>query len=265
MQNNTVLHPIDASHKGCRQNFSLLVGAVIGFVFFAVGIGVAVFAPPTRARDAILENLVETQAEYETIAADVDVVVYGMLDRNDPVLPPPGAVALTRQELNYEQDDDGSDWTWDTVEQVMPSLNIALQDGDVRTQALGNRIVEMRGAVFTLEEYMPGSYNYQGESIAEGAIRSAIVTDGEWVTVVGTKDQAGQIYVRQFYLGDPDGLLQELNEEITFLRIFGAVFSSIGLIVGVAMLIAGSRSTDKSSFVSTPELNSEFKHEDDFV
>lgn len=222
-----------------KGNIPFALAAVGGLVFVGIGFAVSILFAPTDDRDAILNNVIKTQADYDALAVGSEMVVFGTLDRNDLVEPMFEAVAFSRQELTYDEDDEGiAEYSWATVTKDIPGLNIQLVDGAVRTQPVDSNAVRIRGAAYTLEEWTPGNYNYDGQRIDEGATRRQVVTDGDMVTVVGVKSSDGFVEVSQFYVGEPSGLLRELNQEIAGLRIFGLIMGGVGLIISIAMTIA---------------------------
>lgn len=241
-----------------RDKIPFAFGALLGFAFFAIGLAVALLLTPVDDRDAIQNNVIKSQAEYDAQPTGAQVVVFGTLDRNDLVEPMFNAVAFSRQRLEIDEDDEGNDeYVWRTIDKRIPTLNILLGNGEVRTLPVERPGVSIRGSVFTLEEPLPGNYLYGDQRIGEGSTRRQVVTDGELVTVVGEKAADGRIAVSQFYVGDPDGLLRELNQEIQGLRIFGLVFGGVGLVISIAMSVAFFAG-QRSSSANDPFDNSDY-------
>ncbi|MBN1579410.1 MAG: hypothetical protein JXA89_01815 [Anaerolineae bacterium] len=223
------------------RGMNLIISLLVAVSFFACGALITFFfGSQQRQEIRYLEGLlVQDAAAFGKAAAGSEMIVTGALDRNK-AQHSSGLVAYAQERWDVTYDsEDGYEGDWETVEEVWPSLLLLTPSGRVKTGAVGSA---KYGGVQYAEIVRYSDSSTKAEGIPEGSIRVTGYKNGDILTVVGYKNDAGLLVPTRFYGGTPDALLKEQKQANWFLTGFGAFFmllSPLILIPAIKQLLTG--------------------------
>lgn len=239
-----------------RRWVPALVFGIIGIVFSAIGgyvLGVAV--PDDRAEIARIEALpgatrssFSAQAPGAAVAVTVTLSGNATLERTDYGIRQLELVAAVVDSWRVTTDSNGDRITsWTPRARAIPILSADFDGASV--QIVPPDAPDARGLTLSggwREFLTPGdsgaSASYNGAPLPAGSIRVRGLRDGDRVTVVGTRAAANgrpeRIHAERLHAGDRASLLAELEDASDALRMFGIIFSALGGVLLVLMLIS---------------------------
>ena len=213
----------------------LIVLAVLGVAFVAIGIfaGIAQVAR-TLLEARLIENLPELDAPaVRSLAPDTLVAVTGMLELNEDRADAEGLIIYLEQAWAIEEsEDEGWEGAWETVYRAMPTTTLTLTGGSVTLRYTGEIAID--GTLHESRLYIP-EQGRKVDDIIEGTLRHIGFKAGDQLTVVGTTTAVG-IMPNRVFGGDRQALLWHFEQRVVGLRITGAIFGLVGLIL---MAVAG--------------------------
>jgi hypothetical protein len=205
--------------------------AILGLVFVAVALYAGVVQADRTQREAReVRQLPElSAAALARSMPGTTVAATGILagDAGEEML------IYTEEEWQVERDDEG-EWSgaWETINTVSPDATISLTDGNVLL--LGTRDVAIDATLHEESIYVPEGAS-EVDGFVEGSIRHLGFRAGDQITTVGSVASEGIIPGR-IVGGDRDALIVLLSQQVTGLRIVGAVLGLVGLtLMGIAV------------------------------
>ena len=213
----------------------LIVLAVLGVAFVAIGIFAGVAQVARILREArLIESLPELDAPaVRSLAPDAPVAVTGILELNEDRADAEGLIIYLEQVWAIEDsEDEGWEGAWETVYRAMPTTTLTLTGGSVTLRYTSEIAID--GTLHESRLYIP-EQGRKVDDIVEGTLRHIGFKAGDQLTVVGTTIAAG-IAPNRVFGGDRQALLWHFEQRVVGLRITGAIFGLVGLIL---MAVAG--------------------------
>ncbi len=238
--------------RNIQQRLGAAVSAAIGAVlFFACGACMFFYLGPQQRGEANrIEDMaaITTAADYSNAPGGEEILVTGTLRGNEP-LTEEGYVAYIVEEWDVtdsSNDNDDPSGHWSQVDEEVPALTVELDSGlTIRTAPAGS--VTLGGSMET-GPIQPGSgglsADYQGQRLREGSRRMRGYRDGATITVLGTKQAAGELTPNRLYGGTQQGLVEEVRaggKILTWLGLGFMICAPIFLITGVVGALFGRR------------------------
>lgn len=216
------------SERGSR--LGLLVLAVLGAAFIAIGLFAGIGQVARTLREArLIENLPELDASaVRGLAPDTPVAVTGILELNAARADAAGQIIYLEQIWAIaDNEDDGWEGSWETVYRAMPTSTLTLGGGSVILRYTGEIAIDR--PLHEDRPYIP-QQGRKVEGIVEGTLRHIGFKAGDQITVVGTTTATGILPSRVFG-GDRQALQQHFEQQVLGLRIAGAIFGLVGLLL----------------------------------
>lgn len=227
-------------HLGNRIVGLLFAGA-IALCFLAFGLALIFYIGPRQAGQARdIARLPEADARaLETAAPGSRLAVSGVLDGNE-TFTYNGLVAYSRERWVVERDSDGEyDGSWETLETFVPGLTVQLTDGGPLRTAPSNAAIMGGQRTSQIVEYGTGYLEEDG--IPAGSIREIGFRNGDFVTVIGTKDPAGRLAVERLYGGERSQLVKEIQTGAKMATVCGGGLLCAVPVVLIIALVATLR------------------------
>ena len=227
-----------------RERIGSAVGAVIGaFFLLSCGAVLAFILSPQQALEArrIDKMPLMDAGSVAAAAAGEEILVTGWLADN-PLMDEGSFVAYILDEwvVTLPDPDDSSDepdGDWETVERVVPELNIEVEGEMVRTLEGDN--VRLTGSL-NEELIYSDDYDeakYEGEWLPHGSLRLRGFFNGDLVSVLGKKGSVGGIIPEELYAGDRVAFADSKHDAARGMFIGGIVMMACAplLLVGGAL------------------------------
>jgi len=120
-----------------------------------------------------------------------------------------------------DSDDAEPSGHWETVEHVVPALNVELQGQPVLLQEAQSVRLGGNLHIQIVKGNGPHQAEYEGESLPEGTRRYRGLTDGDLVTIVGKKSTTGGVLPSYVFAGDRVQFEQAQRQEASGLFMAG--------------------------------------------
>ena len=212
------------------SRLGLIVLAVLGVAFVAIGVFAGISQVSRTLREArLIESLPELDAPaVRRLAPDTLVAVTGILELNEDWADAEGLIIYLEQVWAIEDnEDEGWEGAWETVYRAMPTTTLTLTGGSVTLRYTNE--IPIDGTLHESRLYLP-EQGRKVEGIVEGTLRHVGFKAGDQITVVGTTTAAG-IRPNRVFGGDRQALLWHFEQRVVGLRIAGAIFGLVGLIL----------------------------------
>lgn len=215
------------------------VGSIIGSLIFSLLcilfglIWIFVIGKEGSQERRYVESLpVVTAAGFNDTPVGQDVVISGVFDRNKEY--EGGLVLYKHQSWEIEYDsDDGWEGDWETYAYMLPSVQIWLGDGHVATSEVGSVTIGGQPHDVVLER----GTGRKVEGYEEGTTRVSGFTNGDTVTVVGSRDASGRLTPQRFYGGDRQALIKNLRTGETIGYVVGGILIAGAVIIPLIALL----------------------------
>ncbi len=217
------------------SRLGLIVLAVLGVAFVVIGVFAGISQTARTLLEArLIENLPELDAPaVRSLAPDTPVAVTGILELNEDRADVEGLIIYLEQVWAIEDsEDEGWEGAWETVYRAMPTTTLTLTGGSVTLRYTSEIAID--GTLHESRLYIP-EQGRKVEGIVEGTLRHVGFKAGDQLTVVGTTTATG-IMPNRVFGGDRQALLRHFEQRVVGLRITGAIFGLVGLIL---MAVAG--------------------------
>ena len=198
-----------------------------------------VLAPRQKIEARRLERLPLMDAEFVSeAAAGEEILITGELEGER--LPQAGdyiAYRLEEWEVTLPDPDDASnepDGSWDTLEIVVPALQLSLPGGELPVHA-GDR-VKLSGSLREEWVYANSSLTaeYEGEQVPDGTRRYLGFYNDDLVTVWGQKASAGGVVPKEIFGGDRVAFVDQKHSAAQ-----GMLIAGISMLVCSPVILAG--------------------------
>jgi hypothetical protein len=222
-----------------RQRLGLALG-ILAFSAFCglMGVFLAFFQAPGQALQArrIARMPVLGPDDVASASAGEMILITGVLKGNPPVLENTDLVAYTAAEWVVtlpERDEGESDprGEWEKTATLVPDLTLAVNEQLVRI--LADDSVKMDGSL--REVLIPGEgparAEYEERPLPDGSLRYRGVSNGDRVTVLGTRASTEGVIPEEMFAGDRVAFEEDQRQEAS-----GLFFAGMCLI-GLAPLI----------------------------
>jgi len=217
------------------SRLGLVVLAVLGVAFVAIGVFAGMSQVARTSREArLIESLPELDAPaVRNLAPDTLVAVTGILEPNEDRADAEGLIIYLEQAWTIEEsEDEEAEGSWETVYRAMPTSTLTLTGSSVTLHYTSEIAID--GTLHENRPYIPES-GRKVDGIIEGTLRHIGFKAGDQITVVGTTTATG-ILPNRVFGGDRQALLWHFEQRVVGLRITGAIFGLVGLIL---MTVAG--------------------------
>jgi len=240
--------------RSIRERVGGVVWAVIGSVIL-LGCGLLfalVLAPRQKLEAQRIEKLpfMDATTVMQAVAGD-DLLVTGLLVNNPVLMSDDDFVTyimeewrVTVPEYNPDEPNQEPDGDWETVERVIPDLQVDVGGQIVRSLRVDNAAFNgaLHETIFESDGY--NEADYLSQSLPEGSLRVRGFFNGDLVTVWGEKAASDGIVPNELYAGDRVSFEESQHAAAKGLLIAGIsmlVCSPIVLVGGILSAIFGRR------------------------
>ena len=240
--------------ENIRGRIGAAIGAgVVAVCFLAGGAAMAFWLSPQQALEwRRIEGLPELDAvAYGNVATGDEVAITGTLVDN-PDQTKEGLVAYIEERWDVSTSsgssstpDNKPSGSWTTIDTVIPVLVVSMAGGSIKTVAVnsGNLGGDMHQTAIKRGTGTEKA-SYDGQLLPEGSTRMRGFSNGDLVTVVGSKASTGDLIPDRLFGGDRVQLVQNIqgSARATFMIGIGMMICSpIILIIGVLGGLFGRR------------------------
>jgi len=239
------------------ENIRGRVGAAVGvglvsICFLVMGAAMAFWLSPQQALEwRRIEGLPELDATaYNAVATGEDVAITGTLIDN-PAQTDDGLVAYVQEEwdvsISSSSDDSDSEpsGSWKTVDTVVPPLTLSVAGGNIKTVAASSADLDGDTHSTAIKRGQGTEQaEYEGQLLPEGSTRMQGFSNGDLVTVVGSKASTGDLIPHRLFGGDRVQLIENIRSsaQTTFtVGIVMMICSPLVLVLGVLGALFGRR------------------------
>jgi hypothetical protein len=203
-----------------------------------------VISPQQKLEAGRIDRMPVMEAR-DVAAADVgdDVLLTGRLEDNRPV-EEGGLVAYKLEEWEVtpadpNDQDDQPDGRWDSVETMVPDLNLNV-NGDI-VQVLSANSATLSGSLHEDVLYGDGyeEAKYGGEWLPEGSWRYRGFLDGDLATVWGKKASVGGVAPNELFAGDRAAFSESKHSSARIALIAGICMMVLAPVVLVGGILGG--------------------------
>ena len=220
--------------KSRKQGCELAVVAILGLAFVVIAIFMGLVQAGrtlTEARD--LDRLpILDAAGIARSERGATVLTTGRLAGEAPE--DDGMLIYIEQEWQVEYDDeDGWEGSWQILTTVVPQCTLIFDNGTVPLNTAPGAALGPTAHEVTV--YTP-SRGREVDGTVEGTVRRLGFREADLITVVGTIATEG-ITPTRIAGGDRDVLMAYLSQQVTGLRIVGAIFGLVGVTLVVVAVV----------------------------